>query len=517
MADNKVVTNTKTAFDADTNPDYTAATDEIAGVDYQFVKLADPTLGSTSGIGVAGNPMHVQGTVTASGGATAARQDTGNTSLATVAGAVSGTEMQVDVLTMPVVAVSQSGVWDEVGINDSGNSITVDNATLSVVGGGVEATALRVTIASDSTGILSVDDNGGSLTVDGTVAISGAIDTELPAAGALADNTANPTTTSVGTFPHWYDGATWDRALGNATDGCLVNLGANNDVTVTGTVAVTQSGTWDEVGINDSGNSITVDNGGTFVVQENGAALTALQLIDDTVATLGTTTYTETTTKGLTIGAVRRDADTTLVGTTNEIGPLQMDANGYLKVEIFDGGGSHTVDNAGTFVVQENGAALTALQLIDNAISGAGFNITQLNGVNITMGNGVSGTGVQRVTIASDSTGTIAVTSVAPTNDTSAAYEASSVTKASAGTLWGFSGYNSKTADQFILFFNSTTVPADATAAVLVWKVAALSPFSLDFGLKGRSFSTGIAWSNSSTAPTKTIGSADIFLDAQYT
>ena len=39
-------------------------------------------------------------------------------------------------------------------------------------GGGVEATALRVTIASDSTGVLSVDDNGGALTVDGTVAIS---------------------------------------------------------------------------------------------------------------------------------------------------------------------------------------------------------------------------------------------------------------------------------------------------------------------------------------------------------
>src|SRR5688572_32366868 len=36
---------------------------------------------------------------------------------------------------------------------------------------------------------------------------------------------------------------------------------------VSGTVAVTQSGTWDEVGIHDSGNSITVDNGGTFAVQ----------------------------------------------------------------------------------------------------------------------------------------------------------------------------------------------------------------------------------------------------------
>jgi hypothetical protein len=36
--------------------------------------------------------------------------------------------------------------------------------------------------------------------------------------------------------------------------------------------------------------------------------------------------------------------------------------------------------NAGTFVVQINGDALTSLQLLDNAISGAGFNITQLGG-----------------------------------------------------------------------------------------------------------------------------------------
>ena len=37
------------------------------------------------------------------------------------------------------------------------------------VGGGVESGVLRVTIANDSTGLVSVDDNGGSLTVDGTV------------------------------------------------------------------------------------------------------------------------------------------------------------------------------------------------------------------------------------------------------------------------------------------------------------------------------------------------------------
>jgi hypothetical protein len=42
-------------------------------------------------------------------------------------------------------------------------------APLSTTGGGTEAAALRVTVANDSTGVLSVDDNGGSLTVDGTV------------------------------------------------------------------------------------------------------------------------------------------------------------------------------------------------------------------------------------------------------------------------------------------------------------------------------------------------------------
>ena len=79
------------------------------------------------------------------------------------------------------VAVTQSGTWNigtvasitaDVNIADGGNSITVDNATLAVVGGGTEATALRVTIANDSTGLLSIDDNGGSITVDGAVTVS---------------------------------------------------------------------------------------------------------------------------------------------------------------------------------------------------------------------------------------------------------------------------------------------------------------------------------------------------------
>lgn len=43
---------------------------------------------------------------------------------------------------------------------------------------------------------------------------------------------------------------------------------------------------------------------------------------------------------------------------------------------------------------------LTALQLIDNAVSGAGFNVTQMNGVNVSMNSGSHGTGTQRVSVA---------------------------------------------------------------------------------------------------------------------
>ena len=47
-------------------------------------------------------------------------------------------------------------------------SHAVTNTVLSVVGGGTEASAQRVTLANDSTGVLSVDDNSASLTVDTT-------------------------------------------------------------------------------------------------------------------------------------------------------------------------------------------------------------------------------------------------------------------------------------------------------------------------------------------------------------
>lgn len=95
-------------------------------------------------------------------------------------------------------------------------------------------------------------------------------------------------------------------------------------------------------------------------------------------------------------------------------------------------------------------------------------------------------------------------------------YEASGIIKADAGILYQISGYNSKATAQFIQLFNTTAVPADTAVPVVVIKVAAESSFSISFAPYGKIFDTGICWSNSSTGPTKTIGSADVWINALF-
>lgn len=70
----------------------------------------------------------------------------------------------------PLQTGSNGSLW--VKDENSNNILTkltdieTNTDSLTQTGGGTEAGALRVTLANDSTGLLSVDDNGGSLTVD---------------------------------------------------------------------------------------------------------------------------------------------------------------------------------------------------------------------------------------------------------------------------------------------------------------------------------------------------------------
>lgn len=102
-------------------------------------------------------------------------------------------------------------------------------------------------------------------------------------------------------------------------------------------------------------------------------------------------------------------------------------------------------------------------------------------------------------------------------NATTTAYAASLLVKAAPGVLYSITGYNSKTSGQFIQIHDSANIPADATVPKIIFYVPPQSNFAFDTAPFGRAFTVGIVICNSSTGPTKTLGSADCWFDVQYT
>lgn len=105
---------------------------------------------------------------------------------------------------------------------------------------------------------------------------------------------------------------------------------------------------------------------------------------------------------------------------------------------------------------------------------------------------------------------------VLPENASSRALEASRIVKPFGGKLFGLSVYSSNGAAQFIQLFDANVLPDDGAIPTFVLKVEASDNLGLYFGSVGRAFEQGIVVCNSSTADTKTIGSADCWFDAQY-
>lgn len=112
--------------------------------------------------------------------------------------------------------------------------------------------------------------------------------------------------------------------------------------------------------------------------------------------------------------------------------------------------------------------------------------------------------------------GSTDVLAAAPFSDASAAYEASHIFKARPGVCYGFSGFNSKGSAQWIQIFDANRLPADGGVPLITFTVPTVANFTVDFGVYGMRFNVGIVICNSSTGPTKTIGSADVFFSGRY-
>ena len=321
---------------------------------------------------------------------------------------------------------------------------------------------------TDSSGDLQVDILSGA---GGTQYTEGDTDASITGTAAMMEGAAN----------------TLLPVQGTVADGLLVNLGANNDVTVTGTVAVsatdldirnlTQASdsvaigdgtdtvdilsdgadnlantanqlvtaallyaydgtTWDRVtngggveatalrvtiasdstgvlSVDDNGSSLTVDNAGTFATQVDGDALTALQLIDDTVYTDDTSTHATGTSKGLLFMAAATPTDAAV--TANDIGAVAMTTDRKLHVAVMDAlpagtnGIGKLTSNAGVTIGAVEIAAAQTLATVTT--------VTTLTGTTtLTPGTGASNLG--KAEDGGHTTGDVGVFALAVRNDT---------------------------------------------------------------------------------------------------
>ena len=364
-------------------------------------------------------------------------------------------------------------------IDDAGGSLTVDNAQLSVVGGGTEATAMRVTLANDSTGLVSVDDNGGSLTIDGTVtanlsATDNAVLDQIEVNTSYGDNTgggveagslrvtmANDSTGVLsvddngGTLTVDNAGLTELAAAINASNQMDVNIADSNatvtvDGTVTANLSATDNAVLDQIEVNtsygdntgggveagslrvtiandstgvvtvdDGGGSLTVDgtiteaNSGTIAGDTTSidgkitACNTGAVVLDTGAATIGEVTIGAATTAaadlakvvdavaggsdvGVATLAVRDDSLTALTPADGDYAPLRVNSTGALHVTGGGGGTEYNVSDASPTVVTMAGTirddSLTTLTEVDGDASLLRVNST--GALHVTGGGG---------------------------------------------------------------------------------------------------------------------------------
>jgi hypothetical protein len=441
------------------------------------------------------------------------------------------------VATDDIAGVKHQLVKVEFGVADSAtpvsttNPLPVDQTNTTVADGGV-LPAKGVQIGGTDGSVFQVmsTDNAGrpNVNVNGTVTV----DTELPAAAALADAVANPTVPGVGGFALMWNGATWDRVPGSATNGLTANLKALNGTTIDTNSGAKSAGTQrvilasdqtvvpisDNSGsltvdapvgtpafvrlsdgaaaitalpVTDNAGSLTVDNGGTFAVQDS-------QKVADNAA------FTDGTTPVQPAGYIFDEVAGTAL-TENDAAAARIDSKRAQVGVIEDAttrGQRAAVSAAGA--VKVDGSAVT--QPVSGTVSitaNSAVNVAQVAGTTTAVNAGTNSAGVQRVTLATDQTtltntignvGVVPVTSGGLTTFhlVSAATTNATNVKASAGQLYGWYIYNSNAAARKVAFHNSAGTPTAGASIFFAIVIPPTSAANVEY-TTGIAFGTGIA------------------------
>jgi hypothetical protein len=310
-------------------------------------------------------------------------------------------------------------------------------------GGGVEAAALRVTLASDSTGVLSVDDNGSSLTVDngGTFAVQATLAAETTKVIGTVNVASAQTLATVTTV-----GAV--TAITNALPAGTNNIGdvdvlslpaSTNTIEVVGDAAHDAAAAGNPVLIGGYGNATepadtSADGDATQLwLLRSGLLPTTIRdsvgdsAMDDTNNALrvnvvaggaagGTSTaddadFTAGTTAGTSIQGVYESSPTSV--TDGDLGTVGITATRAMKVSIASGGIAGVVEDAAS-AGGEEGIMVLAVRR-DSASSGVGadgdfaaLSVTSDGSLRVSGGGGGTQYAVDAVGGATD-TGTLAL------------------------------------------------------------------------------------------------------------
>lgn len=325
------------------------------------------------------------------------------------------------------------------------NGTTVDTST-----GNASAGTQRVVLATNQP-VIPISDNGGSLTVDGTVAVSslpalptgsntiGTVDISATSLSALETiNAAQSGTWNIGTVTTLtsitnpvavtdnggsltVDAPVATPVFVRLSDGAAAISTLPVSLASVPTHAVTQSGTWN---INNISGTISLPTGAATAAKQP-ALGTAGTASTDVITVQGIASMTALKVDG---SAVTQPVSGTFWQATQ---PVSIAA----AVAVTDNNGSLTVDApVGTPVyvrLSDGASAITALPVTDNGttlsiddggssitVDGTITSLTQFNGVAIALNAGTVSTGTLRVVNATGATGTQTNPSLSTTSAT---------------------------------------------------------------------------------------------------